>query len=175
MREDEEILWRGKPKAGLFFLSSHSLFYIFRTIVWLLTSCVLLSVTFLLYTNVAPYFMFYISGAMALLALFRPLIKFLGHDFRRRRTKYLLTNERVFIWYYSFGKRVKTYEVKKLETVKFRRYSNSYGSILLNYTKPLNNSILTVGTEYRWMDQSRRLEYIENAAKVYTLIKIHWK
>ena len=166
LNEDEHILWQGQPKKYVFSVT----FIITNTLTNLLGIISMTVMTFVAYIYKAPI-IFKIFGLTFLsLSIFFMFFIYFLHAFRRSRTCYAITEQRIFIAYWFLRKRIKSYQIKSLPEPIFKKQSNDIATILINYEKPWSYRIFTLYIEYSWRDQFRRFEYISNAQKVFELL-----
>ncbi len=166
LKEEETVLWTGQPeknksnKTHIFLLVFSGLLSLIFALIW----------NIVVWTNNTPTF-FKIFGIIFLLAsAFGGIIHLILHRYRRSKTYYAISTERIYVEYLFFGKHIKSYRIKSLPEPILKKYSNDVGTILINYEKPFSFKLFTLAIEYHWYDQNRRLEFIKNAQEVFNLI-----
>jgi len=167
LKEEETIIWTGNPKKNEFNST-----YVFICIIGGLILLTFASIwNIAVWSNNSPTF-FRVFGILFLfIGAFGGIIHILLHKFRRSKKFYAISNKRIYIEYYSFGKRIKSYNIKSLPNPTLKNYSNGIGTIQINYEKPYSSKVFSFAIEYNWLDQYRKLEFIQNPRKVLNLIK----
>lgn len=166
LKEEETILWTGKPEKH-----TSNKKYIFLLIVSGILGLWFASIrNIIVWTNNTPTF-FKIFGILFLFSsAFGGIIHIILHRYRRSKTFYAISTDRIYIEYLFFGKHIKSFSIKSIPEPILKKYSNGIGTILINYEKPFSFRLLTFAIEYNWYDQYRRLEFIKSAQEVINLI-----
>ena len=166
LTNDENILWQGQPNKYFFSIN----FIISNTILSLIALLFFIFWNLIVYSTNTPT-LFKLVGVLFLIGAFSNLfLVYFFHIFRRSKTYYAITEQRIFVEYWFLGRRIKSFQIKSLPEPIFRNHSNYISTILINYEKPWAFRIFTRFIEYSWRDQFRRLEYISNAPKVFELL-----
>ncbi len=120
----ERILWTGRPKTGIVFRTSEIFITVFA-LLWLTVITWLLYLAFV-YGDIRAILSFSPFAAMTLYLLFGRHI----HDaWRRSRTFYGLTDQRVIIISGWFRSTMSSIPLRSLRCLKLREKSNGSGSI----------------------------------------------
>ncbi len=166
LKEEETILWTGQPEKN-----KSNRTYIFLLLVSGIFATVFASLwNIIVWSNSTPVF-FKIFGLFFLFSsAFGGIIHIILHKYRRSKTYYAISTQRIYIEYLFFGKRIKSYKIKSLPKPTLTKYSNGIGTILINYETPFSFKLFTFAIEYRWFDQYRRFEFIKSAQEVIDLI-----
>lgn len=166
LKKEETILWTGQPEKNI----SN------KTHIFLLVISAIIAVFFALFWNIIVWTyntpsIFKIFGILFLFySTFGGIIHIILHRYRRSKTYYAISTERIYIKYLFFGNRIKSYSLISLPEPILKKYSNGIGSILINYEKPFSFKLFTFAIEYKWHDQYRRLEFLKSAQEVFNLI-----
>ncbi len=143
LNQDEHIIWQGQPNnifsiKFIFFNTFPSLFILGFFPIWQL----------LFFTQDLPIVFKVVISLFLLLCILNLFFIYPLHYFRRSRTFYAITEQRIFISYWFFGKNIKSYKIKSLPKPIFRHHSNDIATILINYEKPWSFRIFTNFIEY---------------------------
>jgi len=168
INNDEKILWEGKPKTGLLFWNKYILYYLIISFLYL-TALIVIFVWTMFYLENLPFDSNVGLIIASVFVLGLPL-RFLLNNFRRQNTFYVLTEKRIFIQYIWFGTKIKSYELKNIQQMTLRNFSQEYGTLLINYEQHWFKKIMTIRIESRCMEQSRRMEYISDVKSVLQII-----
>ena len=163
---DERLLWSGKPRKGLAFRGSDAAFIPF-SMLW---------GGFAIFWEVAvlksngPLLMKLWGIPFVLVGLYMMVGRFFFDAWRRDKTTYGLTNERVIIVSTLFSRKVKSLNLYALADITLDQKSNALGSIIFG----------DAGNTWRngpqWGGKRRQpeppsFEMIEDARKVYEMIR----
>jgi hypothetical protein len=162
LKNDEEILWSGRPKQGVIFrgndilLIPMSLYAFGFTVFWV-------------YTGLTIAFPFGIFG-LPFLIIFTHLafFRFFKDAKRRKNTVYCITNKRVLINPKSRFKPIIELNLSSIHKIKFNQNKNNVGTIIFG-SQSLNARLMD-GVEWPGVKQPPKFEFIESPKIVYDII-----
>lgn len=157
--EDETLIWAGRPRYGLQF---------HRIDIWLIPACLILfslpiiAMSILANASLHPIIYLILSPFFAV-SLFTPFARILFDAWRRKRTIYAITDQRVVIQTTLSKKSVTSHNVHKINRPKLEINKDKSGSILFGKEDPCSyhfrgNKIDT---------KTERLECIDDVETVY--------
>jgi hypothetical protein len=164
----EQVLWSEMPRQG-FVLRGGDAFGIPFSLFWAgFVSYWMYSVV----TAGAPLFFLLVGSAFVLVGIYVTVGRFFVDARRRSRTFYALTNERALIVTGSFGKKVKSIELKALGDLSLSERADGWGTIALGPQAPFT---WMLETNASWPGMEERLgprfELVPRARQVYELIR----
>ena len=161
----ENLLWSGKPKAGIvftnadIFLIPFSLLWCGFAIFWLMTT---IGVG-------APLFFTLFGIPFVIIGLFIVFGRFLIDQKRRSNTIYGLTEKRVIIKSGVFSKKVRSLSVSNLTDIECNEKIDGFGTVSFGPKNPM----MIWGNGMNWwpgIKSNPELELIPNVRKVYNQI-----
>lgn len=163
----ERVLWQGAPPTG-FRVSVQDVFLIPFSLVW--CGFVVFAATMSLRDGVPGVAQLFLLPFLAI-GLHMVAGRFFVDAWRRRRTEYVVTNERVIIRSGIFGREVKSLSLALLTEVTFRERRDGSGTIELGSAKFPGGSMMSRS----WPGAARSLppaiEDVPDARFVYDLIR----
>ncbi len=179
LERDEQLLWTGRPGQGIHFRMLDVLLVPF-SMLWG-------GFAFFWEFNVAKsifaaerasdsmgglFSVLFLSvgGFFCLAGCYIIFGRFLLDWYRRRNTFYAITGERVLIASTFFQKSYKSYFFDKLDTLKLNEGKNSRGTI---YLQEEGDASLRSWNSGWYINGRHQLEHIENARRVYELLREH--
>lgn len=161
---EEKVLWQGKPTQKLFVYRPIEFFLVPFSVVW----CALAvpSASAALLAGI-PFFLFGLLflGATAYVSIGR----FLIDRHIRRKTDYLLTDQRAFISKRAFGSRIQELPITKSLAVEFKNAAR--GSVWLGPRVNFMTNMTAMIGVWHGDDGGFTFREIENPKDVYSLIQ----
>ncbi len=121
----ENIIWAGRPKQGIYLMSSDMLGIPF-SLLWG-------GFSFFWFFNVlaigAPFFFLIFGSVFSIIGLYFIFGRFIATSRRRAKTFYAITNKRALIKSSGFSTAVKSIDLKSLSHIETEEFSNGETSI----------------------------------------------
>lgn len=156
LKQDESILWVGKPKTGIIFRQI-DIFLIPFSILW---SGFVTFWIYITYTSGAPIFFVFFSIPFVLAGIFLLFGRFFYDVKQRENTIYGLTEKRIIIKYGIYSRKIQSIALETLPGIQYSEKQDGSGTILLGKA---------------WTRQSRiiknyKLDLIPDVKKVFNKI-----
>lgn len=165
LKENENLLWTGKPKTGILFRPS-DIFYIPISLIW--CGFVIFWMIGVIQSG-APLFFVLWGIPFVMVGLMFVFGRFI-HDIKLRQSaSYGLTENRIIIKYGIFSKKIKSIQLKTLSDLELSEKKSGIGTIILGSIHSQNLS----ESQFDWFRDipfSSKLEEIKNARFVYDQI-----
>jgi len=163
---EERLLWSGHPRRGLA-LRSSDLMMIPFSLIW--ASFAIFWETMVI-RGKAPLVMKLWGIPFVLIGLYMVIGRFFVDAWQRSRTTYGLTNERVIIISNFSGTKIKSLNLRTLTDITLDQKSDEVGTITFAPAVAAFNS-RDMWANRRSQPVGPRLEMIENARRVYEMIR----
>jgi hypothetical protein len=166
---NENLLWAGIPKQGLMLQASDT-FMIPFSLVWggfaLFWETMALSIPSDKAGPVSIVFPLF-GLPFVLIGLYIMVGRFFYDAKKRSKTFYGLTNKRIIIVSYLFGKTLNSLNLKNIDEISIVEKANGSGTITLGKDNVVRNKFSSRGNTV----SAPELEMIDNAKQVYNLIR----
>jgi hypothetical protein len=161
---NEKLLWTGKPKTGIvfrssdFFLIPFSLFWAGFAVFW----------EFSVISSGGPIFFMFWGIPFILMGLYITIGRFFIDAYKRGKTRYGITQDRIIIKSGVFSQDVKSLNIRTLSDISLDQKADNSGTITLGPSDL--RSTMSFGIDFPGQKQPPKLDLIEDAKTVYQQI-----
>lgn len=159
MSTDEYIVWEGKPEKG-HLLTPEDAFVIPFSIFWCGAAFSFLAVS--IAELVLPFFA--VALFFAVIGSYISVGRFIHKAYRRKHTRYVITNKKVFSCYKN---RVSVLNRYSISEMRLKTYKDGHGNIVFEDNTPFikkNSGLLD------FLDEKVSLQNIKNVHSVYKIL-----
>lgn len=133
MAMDEKILWSGQPEPSLYLTGGGVVVTLFG-LIWLCITCYM---EYVAIESNDKFLMFFLLP-FVLIGLYIVSAIFIYNNFRRKKTYYAITNQRVLILTNLFNKKIESKLISQIPVLIKTTNKNGIGTIQFDYTKSMN-------------------------------------
>ena len=164
---NEKLLWTGRPKTGIRFRPSDA-FMIPFSLLW--CGFAIFWESSVLLIGSAPFFFMLWGIPFVLVGLYMVIGRFIADAWRRKKTIYGITDDRIVIVSGIFSSSVKSLQIRTISDISFTQKADGSGTIMLG---PSDGRVAFTGfgSGYnRGRPQTPALEFIDDVRKVYDIL-----